>query len=180
MSLNMAVLLLSMTVSMAVFVAAPVVHYAQQWPLYEALRTTAAIIFAVVGAWFAIAYPERLRLLSGQTNGGTRTASTRMLDLFAPVVHSTFILCVILLVGVTAPILKGLVTDAITVDVLRRLSFALLVFLTLWQVWTVVLTLVPADVLKSTMDEDLSIQRARNALRGHAAVMPPPSDDVKD
>lgn len=38
------------------------VPFSHQWPLYEALRTTAAIIFAVIGAWMAIIYPERLRL----------------------------------------------------------------------------------------------------------------------
>ncbi|WP_408913341.1 hypothetical protein ACJUA3_03255 [Citrobacter freundii] len=37
------------------------VAFALQWPLFEALRTTASIIFAVVGAWFAIIYPERLK-----------------------------------------------------------------------------------------------------------------------
>lgn len=37
------------------------VPFSSQWPLYEALRTTASIIFAVVGAWFAIIYPERLK-----------------------------------------------------------------------------------------------------------------------
>lgn len=37
------------------------VPFHEQWPLYEALRTTASIIFAVVGAWLAIIYPERLK-----------------------------------------------------------------------------------------------------------------------
>lgn len=37
------------------------ITFALQWPLFEALRTTASIIFAVVGAWFAIIYPERLK-----------------------------------------------------------------------------------------------------------------------
>lgn len=33
------------------------VPFAEQWPMYEGLRTTAAIIFGVIGAWLAIIYP---------------------------------------------------------------------------------------------------------------------------
>lgn len=50
------------------------VSFAQQWPLFEALRNTASIIFAAVGAWLAIIYPERLKMSFGRgkvdpTNG---------------------------------------------------------------------------------------------------------------
>lgn len=177
-SLNAGVLLVFTAISGAVFVYAPVVRFSEQWPLYEALRTTAAIIFAVVGAWIAIAFPERLRLLTGSKRGSQSSANARMLDLFAPVVNSTITLCAILLIGIAAPILKGMVTEESRVTALRSLSFSLLVFLTLWQVWTVVLTLVPADLLKTAMDSDLSEKRARDALRGNAALVAPPKDEL--
>lgn len=38
------------------------IRFSEQWPLFEALRNTAAIIFAVIGAWAAIIYPERLKI----------------------------------------------------------------------------------------------------------------------
>ena len=179
-TLNASVLVALTVVSIAVFIGAPVVPFAQQWPLYEALRTTAAIIFAVVGAWIAIAYPERLRLLRKPNGTAEQSTNASMLDLFAPVVHSTFILCVILVAGIIAPLLRAWVTDAATTAFLLRVSFALLVFLTLWQVWTVILTLLPADLLKSAMDRDISAKAARDALRGRASVVAPPSDNRDD
>ncbi|WP_316154691.1 hypothetical protein [Cupriavidus sp. BIC8F] len=64
--LRKAFLLLYALFSIAVCVGGYVygrnIPFAQQWPLFEALRNTASIIFAVVGAWLAIIYPERLKL----------------------------------------------------------------------------------------------------------------------
>jgi uncharacterized membrane protein len=78
----------------------------QQWPLYEALRTTASIIFAVVGAWLAIIYPERLRMSLRNDGGGSETGGSRIGVLLFPAVHSTCILCVILISGLALPLLK--------------------------------------------------------------------------
>lgn len=162
-------------IGVAVYLFAPKVPFNDQWPLYEALRTTSAIIFAVVGAWIAIAFPERLRLLSGNVEA-QRGVSQRFRDLFEPIVHSTVTLCVILLVGIAVPIVKGMSLTSSAASNLGQASFALLVFLTLWQVWTIVLTLVPADILKSAMDRDLSASRSRNALRGLGATLKPDQD----
>ena len=130
-----------------------------------------------LGAWVAIAFPERLRLLSGQKSNGSGAGNRRFLDLFAPVIHSTAILCIVLLVGLAAPVIKGLVTDVMVIEFLRRSSFGLLAVLTLWQVWTVVLTLIPADELKSAMDRDLATHRSRQALRGLGNEMTQPEGD---
>jgi hypothetical protein len=144
------------------------VPFEEQWPLYEALRTTAAIIFAVIGAWLAIIYPERLRLSFGKTEGAAPKNGGKFSELFAPIVHSSLILCIVLLVGILAPVLKRADFVAEHVTTMRGLSFALLSSLTLWQLWTVVLTLVPADRIKSAADQDASDHRAKSALRGLA------------
>ncbi|CAH1747470.1 conserved membrane protein of unknown function [Thauera humireducens] len=129
------------------------VPFAEQWPLFEALRTTASIIFAVVGAWLAIIYPERLRLSFRGEAGGNGQA-VKMGQLLHPAMHSTAILCVVLFVGIAAPLLKQLPELLAHRAVLRGLSYGLLVSLTLWQIWTVVLTLIPADVVKSVSDRE--------------------------
>lgn len=129
------------------------VPFSEQWPLFEALRTTASIIFAVVGAWLAIIYPERLRLSFRGEAGGNGKA-VKMGQLLHPAMHSTAILCVVLFVGIAAPLLKQLPVLLAHRDVLRGLSYGLLVSLTLWQIWTVVLTLIPADVVKSVSDRE--------------------------
>jgi hypothetical protein len=157
------------------------VPVAEQWPMFEALRTTAAIIFAVIGAWMAIIYPERLKLSFRPADTASPAdlgPATGWGQLFTPVVHSTLILGVVLLLGITVPVLKhaGL---AVPVDCWRGTSYGVLVALTLWQLWTVLLTLVPADKVKSSLD---SSDARATTLAGMMAVgqrqrPPPPGQD---
>lgn len=131
------------------------VPFSEQWPLYEALRTTSAIIFAVVGAWLAIVYPERLRLSISEASGDPKGNGQRHIGvLLSPAVNSTAVLCIVLMVGVLAPLLKR--TDLLLahVDEFRGASYALLVGLTLWQAWTVILTLIPADLILSRANQE--------------------------
>lgn len=152
--------LLGLLVSFVLLAAIPVgtivgwhyghlVPFSEQWPLYEALRTTAAIIFAVVGAWFAIIYPERMKGVFNKNSSPLNNLSNGMEKLFSPVFHSTIILCIILVLGVIAPVLKRVDFLMEWKDMLRSASFSLLVALTLWQVWTVLVTLIPAFILKT-------------------------------
>ena len=143
-----------------------VVPFSEQWPMFEALRTTAAIIFGVIGAWLAIIYPERLKLSIKNSKDKTEPKDTGLGQLFTPVVNSTLILGVILAMGVIAPIVKRYPAN-IDPQWLRGFSYALLVSLTLWQIWTVVLTLVPANSIKSLSDrEDMH----RKALDGFTSM----------
>jgi len=129
------------------------VPFSEQWPMYEALRTTAAIIFAVIGAWLAIIYPERLKLSIRDPQRASESDGRGMGKLFTPVVNSTAILCIILVVGVAAPILKRH-DVGIPLEVIRGCSYGLLVALTIWQLWTVILTLVPASNMKALLDHE--------------------------
>lgn len=129
------------------------VPFSEQWPMFEALRTTAAIIFAVIGAWMAIIYPDRLKLSFRNDGKAGRGDVTSMGKLFTPVVNSTAILCIILVIGAVAPVLKK-VPPPIDLSYLRGLSYGLLVMLTLWQLWTVVLTLIPASTIKDYVDHE--------------------------
>ncbi|GEM_PF-635254 len=130
-----------------------VVPMAEQWPMFEALRTTASIIFAVIGAWMAIIYPDRLKLSFKPQQPGAASSATGLNQLFLPVVHSTAILSVILVLGVSVPILKRQ-EFAVDIAVLRGLSYGTLATLTIWQLWTVLLTLVPADKVKTYLDHE--------------------------
>ncbi len=146
--------LVSLTIAAVVVVAGGWlgrnVPLAIQWPMYEALRTTAAIIFAVIGAWMAIIYPERLKLSFKSPDQASTDQDESAEELFTPVINSTGILVVVLAAGVVAPILKTLGLPG-PVELWRGISYALLVALTLWQIWTVILTVDPADRVKSFM-----------------------------
>lgn len=142
------------------------VAFSEQWPLFEALRTTSAIIFAVVGAWLAIVYPERLRL-SIKSDSGTSLHSTpnNIGILLSPVVNSTAVLCIVLLVGVIAPLMKQSEYVLLHIAEFRGASYALLTALTLWQAWTVILTLIPADLILSNSNRENSKRSALEGMR---------------
>lgn len=138
------------------------VPFAEQWPMYEGLRTTAAIIFGVIGAWLAIIYPERLKL-SYKGGGQKNPSDTGVGQLFSPVVNSTLILGAILLIGVIVPILKKYELPFNT-EWCRGISYGVLVALTLFQLWTVLLTLVPANTIKTFVDREDSTRRVLDSL----------------
>lgn len=141
------------------------IAFEKQWPLFEALRTTASIIFAVVGAWIAIVYPERLKLSFSNEKATNQNSQIGLSRLFSPVVNSTAILCIILIIGVTAPLVKTFQIALDYKEQLRGISYATLVALTLWQLWTVVLTLIPADVIKTMTDRE---DERRKLLDGYS------------
>lgn len=138
------------------------VPFSEQWPMYEGLRTTAAIIFGVIGAWLAIIYPERLKL-SFKRGAQAAPSESGVGQLFSPVVNSTIVLGAILVIGVIAPIVKQYPLP-LNVEICRGISYGMLVALTLFQLWTVLLTLVPADTIKSFVDHEDEAQRALAGL----------------
>lgn len=125
------------------------VPFAQQAPLYEALRSTASIVFAVIGAWLAIVYPERLKgSLRGDGHAPAPLGHDNVALLLVPAVHSTFLLIVLLLVGIAVPLLRVQAWALAHVDEWRGISYALLVALTCWEVWIVFLTLFSTDLMR--------------------------------
>lgn len=147
------------------------ISFSQQWPAYEALRGTASIIFAVVGAWLAIIYPERLKLTFRPKNGESKGAANgNMWLLLTPAIHSTILLVVLLLIGVIVPMLKQIPVLLQYLETLRGLSFATLVALTCWQVAIVVITIFPAELLQ----EAAARERAQEEInRQHGKLFRP-------
>ncbi len=142
------------------------ITFSEQWVLYETLRTTASIVFAVVGAWFAIVYPEKLKAPFGKRAENKTTSDSRFGTLFSPIFNSTIILCLVLFIGVLAPVLKQIPILLEYKGYVRALSFFLLCSLTFWQIWTVFITLIPADMLKRQSEIDIARQDNINHLMG--------------
>lgn len=139
------------------------IPFAEQWPMYEGLRTTAAIIFGVIGAWMAIIYPERLKLSFKAAQKKNPQTETGLGQLFTPVVNSTLVLSIILLIGIIAPIAKRY-PIAFDLQWARGISYGTLVALTLFQLWTVLLTLVPANAIKSYADDEDAKKQLHESL----------------
>lgn len=142
------------------------VPFHEQWPLYEALRNTAAIIFAVVGAWLAIVYPERLKIALGEGNStsGSVASGGKVQALMVPVVHSTGILAAVLAIGIIAPLIRQTLFVRFHLEFSRGLSYGMLSALTLWQLWTVILTLIPASDLSTKVDTQQRKHRTASSV----------------
>lgn len=143
------------------------ISFESQWPLYEALRTTASIIFAVTGAWFAIIFPEKFKSsFSRSKEEGKRVIDEKVFSsrninkIFSPIVHSTIMLCLVLFIGVVAPVTKQVGFLSEHAVVMRSISYGFLVFLTLWQIWTVFLTLMVSGLVKENMDRKNNFESA--------------------
>ncbi|OAD12272.1 hypothetical protein [Achromobacter insolitus] len=157
------------------------IPFATQWPLYEALRTTAAIIFAVVGAWLAIIYPERLRFSARSADDGRsemKSGGEGIGRFFTPIANSTAILCLILLFGIIAPILRQIPFLTEHAVYARAASYGVLVSLTLWQLWTVILTLIPADAIKRASDREDRRRAKFGQLKRHGSTHAKPSNET--
>ena len=162
-------LLLAVVLCIAGFVYGRSVPFEKQWPLFEALRNTAAIIFAVVGAWMAIIYPERLRRSFGRpAKSGPERMSSNIRLLLTPAYHSTAILVILLLLGITVPLVKLLPFAQSHVELFRGCSYCLLVALTCWQATIVVLAMYPGEAVQANVDRESAHQEtldARDRLR---------------
>src|SRR4051812_7090135 len=80
------------------------VRVSEQWPVFDGLRTTASIVFTVVGIWLALIYPEVLQALSSWRQGFHRQAP-RISRLFEPLVESAFVVGVVSCIALLHPLL---------------------------------------------------------------------------
>jgi hypothetical protein len=135
------------------------VPFEKQWPLYDGLRNTSAIIFGVMGAWIALIYPQALLSLSTRNHN-----SENVKKLLSPLIYSAVILAFVLVVGITAPILSQIPLFINNYRVVRGLSYSLLGYLTIFQLWTVILTLLPADLVKQNIDQIQNSAAARQRI----------------
>lgn len=135
------------------------IPFHDQWPLYEALRSTSSIIFAVIGAWLTILYPEALKKIFTRNAqfSGARVDSIELL--VSNIRYSTAILATIMIVGIVGQVLRHLSVSTEYVGYLRALCFSLLGVLTFLQFWTLLMTLAQAEMAR----EDLNVSADKQA-----------------
>ncbi len=158
--------LLSLSIIVASIFFGQTVKFSEQWVLYEALRTTASIIFAVAGVWLAIIYLDRLK--SPYKKSSYDPVHLKgFAQLFSPVINSVITLCAILLVGITAPILKQLIEPEEYIIYFRQASMGFLALLTMFQIYTVLSVLVPVLNIIDKNEQDKHATEIINKLKGH-------------
>lgn len=137
----------------------------EQLPLFEGLRNTSAIIFGVMGAWLAILHPASLKKVFSKDSASISQEDRRTISLLlSPILISTFIISVVLVVPLFVSVAKSMHELSVYVDMFRGLSFALLVGLTVLQLWSLILTLVPNDILKKMIQKAEAKEKIREGM----------------
>jgi hypothetical protein len=123
-----------------------------------------------MGAWIALLYPEALATLFKGANTQEGLFRSRQIQkLLRPLIYSTIILASVLFVGISAPILKQIPILVLKYQsMVRGLSYAFLSILTILQLWSIVLTLIPADFAKQNIESIARKQSRRDSLMSQA------------
>jgi hypothetical protein len=130
----------------------------EQLVVYEGLRSTAAIVFAVMGAWIAILYPGKLATAFGSKSQRDQRAELLQINrLFRPMIYSTVILLIVTAIPFSAVLAKQVINLAAYKEFFRAFSFTIVGILVLMQLWSIILTLIPGDNVKG----DLTAFKAR-------------------
>lgn len=132
-----------------------------QWPMFEALRTTAATVTGVVGIWLGILYPEEMRALirreDKNSNKGEDTAFMNVL--LNPLRNSLIILMSVVALGLVYLLVKQIVALYPVKEVLRFISLTLLIGLTTLQIYTVLFAIVPIDVMQFSLQKKKNLEK---------------------
>lgn len=130
------------------------ISFSEQMPIYEGLRNTSAIIFAVMGAWIALLYPGKLSQVFGRKPYDEKKKDVDDINrLFKPLIYSTIILIVVVGVSFIVPLGKQISYLHQYKDIFRSISFGSIATLTILQFWSLILTLVPGDEIKDSVDD---------------------------
>ncbi|HIC46407.1 MAG TPA: hypothetical protein EYM37_08770 [Methylophaga aminisulfidivorans] len=126
----------------------------EQLSLYDGLRNVAAIVFGVMGAWLAILHPDSIKkVFNSSTTSLSDQDKTTIKLLMLPIIISTFILFFVLITPLLVAISKTITIFVTYKTYFRGISFAMLVVITLLQIWTLILTLIPNQILKSAIQK---------------------------
>ena len=130
------------------------VAFNEQMPIYDGLRSTSAIIFAVMGAWIALLYPGKLSQAFGKKPYREKTDDIKQINrLFRPMIYSTIILMVVIIFSFAVPLAKQISYLHQYKEIFRAVSFGVIAFLTFFQFYSIILTLVPGDTIKDDLDD---------------------------
>lgn len=129
------------------------IPFKDQWPLYEALRSTSSIIFAVIGAWLTILYPDAIKKVFSRNLLLDRDGGEDIELMVSNVRYSTVILGTIMVIGIVAQIAHQITWLLPFSAYLRAASFGLLGALTWLQFWSLLMTLAQAEMANEKLGD---------------------------
>ena len=135
-----------------------VVDFKHQKEIYEILRNTSAIIFGVVGAWYAVITPIYL----GNENKNSKEATyarNLLKNLLVPIKYSVYILCITIIFQLLYPISSLISLGCILRMTLKAISFGIICALSVMMLFTLIRSLVPNDFVQT--DIELKDEKAK-------------------
>lgn len=133
------------------------IKLSEQWPYFEALRTTTSIVFGVMGALLALIYPEVLKPAMRDVSSLSGDGNLRRVLL--PCASSA-----VLLIGLVmlAPIFAwiNVATSKEAESIAQQAMFALFCILSYWQIVILQMVLLPMESLLA----NTTIAAARSRL----------------
>lgn len=135
-----------------------------QLVLVDSLKTVAAVIFGVIGAWIALIYPQALEeLLTRNSTGRSQTPAT-VAQLLKALIYVTAVLLLIIPFEFFYIVLRNQSWALTWRNGFRGIAFSVVAFMALVEVRALILTLQPTEGLRA------EIKRLRNRVfhRNHA------------
>lgn len=116
------------------------IPFREQLVGYDALRQTAAIILGILGVWIAMAHPQ-----TGSKEISWQDHRVRVRRLVSAILICTGIVGSTLLVGIAAPAVERLEALIPHANLLRGVSFGVLVFAAIFLIWSLLASLTDLD-----------------------------------
>jgi len=132
-----------------------------QWPYFEALRTTTSIVFGVMGALLAVVFPEVLKQGLRGTNAPSGESNLRRVLL--PCANSAILLIVLIVLAPAFAWIKAATPEKGAGDT-QQILFCLFCVLTYWQIIILQMVLLPMDILMSNTILATARERLRRAI----------------
>jgi len=128
------------------------IKYSVQEKLLNSLINIAGIIFGVMGLWLGLIYPEKFKSLFKPKSENKNDAGLDDIDkILSAIVYSTLIIVTSLNVLLLAPLLKEVDFLTANKEILRGCLYTLMTFLSLMQLWSLLMIIWNASSLRSNL-----------------------------
>jgi hypothetical protein len=146
------------------------ISVSKQLGIFHSLSDISAIIFAIMGAWIAIIYPESITKIYSSTDREVITQhSNRVGQLITPMLLGLFIVFFVLILDFIHPVIcieVKLAPDNGVVDILRSVLFFFLVLLTFSLLFFLLKTLLIAYSFKQSIVSQAREKTKRDGYKG--------------
>lgn len=136
-------LLLGISLIAAILIG-PTINFGEQWKIFEALKGSGEVLFAIIGVWLSIVYPDVLKdLHATKSLSEIWTEKNKFLKLIFPAMVSMISIVLVILLQWLAPIGKAFPFLIGYKSILRGGTFFLISLLTLEQITAFFVALIP-------------------------------------